>query len=182
MEERGPLAGLRGVLPAVPGVGPSSKPKAYSLKLQASEDQQSSAALLEQMLAEEIHPKPVSTQKVVLTQRLLRWANCHLSVYLAVIVGNGTHISPIPNSVPFETSAALDYIRDTLPANAPVLMVFDYEAALAGELEASAAPLVDLMLTLKAPRLSLLSSTPTGSGLAERFMRTLQADREYRTQ
>lgn len=178
MEERGPLAGLRGVLPAVPGVGPSSKPKAYSIKLQASEDQQANATLLEQMLAEEIHPKPVGAQKVVLTQRLLRWA-ISILLLLAVIVGNGTRINPIPTGVPLETSAALDYIRNTLPANAPVLLIFDYEAALAGELEASAAPLVDLMLTLKAPRLSLLASTPTGSGLAERFMRTLQTDREY---
>lgn len=178
MEERGPLAGLRGVLPAVPGVGPSSKPKAYSIKLQASEDQQANATLLEQMLAEEIHPKPVGAQKVVLTQRLLRWVIAAL-LLLAVIIGNGTRINPIPTNVPLETSAALDYIRNILPANAPVLLIFDYEAALAGELEASAAPLADLMLTLKAPRLSLLASTPTGSGLAERFMRILQTDREY---
>jgi hypothetical protein len=130
------------------------------------------------MLAEEIHPKPVGAQKVVLTQRLLRWVIVAL-LLLAVIVGNGTRSNPIPTGVPLETSAALDYIRNTLPANAPVLLVFDYEAALAGELEASAAPLVDLMLTLKAPRLSLLASTPTGSGLAERFMRILQTDREY---
>ncbi len=178
LEERGPLAGLRGVLPAMPGVGPSSKPKAYSIKLQASEDQQSSAALLEQMLAEEIHPKPVSTQKTVLSQRLLRWAIAVL-LLLAVIVGNGTRINPISTNVPLETSAALKYIQETLPADAPVLVIFDYEAALAGELEATAAPLVDQMLTFKHPRLSLLSSTPMGTGLAERFMKLLQTDREY---
>jgi len=172
MEEKGPLAGLRGVLPAVPGVGPSSKPKAYSLKLQASADQQANATMLEQMLAEEIHPKPVSTQKVVQTQRFLRWA---IAVLLLIVVGgtvfSGMQINPIPATVPPETSAVLDYVKGGLPANAPVLLIFDYEPALAGEMEASAAPLVDLMLTLKAPRLSLLASTPTGSGLAERFIK-----------
>ena len=178
MEEKGPLAGLRGVLPAVPGVGPSSTPKAYSLKLQASDDQQANASMLEQMLAEEIHPKPVSTQKMMLTQRLLRWVIAILLV-LVVVVGNGTQINPIPTSAPLETSAALKYIQDTLPANAPVLLIFDYEAALAGELEASAAPLVDLMLTLKAPRLSLLSSTPTGSGLAEHFIKPFTTSHKY---
>jgi hypothetical protein len=86
-------------------------------------------------------------------------------------VFSGMQINPIPASVPPETSAVLDYVKGGLPANAPVLLVFDYEPALAGEMEASAAPLVDLMLTLKAPRLSLLASTPTGSGLAERFIR-----------
>jgi hypothetical protein len=171
MEQRGPLAGLRGVLPAVPGVGPTSKPKAFSIKLQASEDQQSSAALLEQMLAEEISPKPISARKVVLTQRLLRWVITIL--LLLVIVGtvfSGTQINPMPTSVPVETLAALNYIQNSLPADAPVLLIFDYQASLSGEVEAAAAPLVDRMLTLKHPRLTLLSSTPVGSGLAERFI------------
>jgi hypothetical protein len=180
VEERGPLAGLRGVLPAMPGVGPSSKPRAYSIKLQASEDQQSSAALLEKMLAEEVNPKAVTTQKVLLTQRLLRLAITILFVSIvAAIFFSGTTINPISTSVPPETKAALDYVQMSLPANAPVLLVFDYEAARAGELEAVAVPMVDQMLTLKTPRLSLISSTPTGSGLSERFMNLLQVDREF---
>lgn len=171
MEQRGPLAGLRGVLPAVPGVGPSSKPKAFSIKLRASEDQQSSAALLEQMLAEEISPKPVSTPKMVLTQRLLRWAITILILLVtAGAVFSGTQINPMPTSAPAETSAALNYIQNSLPADAPVLLIFDYQASLSGELEAAAAPFVDHMLTLKHPHLTLLSSTPVASGLAERFI------------
>jgi hypothetical protein len=180
MEERGPLAGLRGVLPAVPGIGPSSKPKAYSLKLQASEDQQTNAAMLEKMLAEEVNPKPVAAQKVVLSQRILRWL---IAFLLVLIVGLSVfyspQVNPVPTSVSPETSDALIYIQNALPANAPVLLVFDYQAARAGELEAAAAPLVDQMLTLKSPRLSLLASTPTGSGLAERFMAILLADRTF---
>jgi len=179
LEDKGPLAGLRGVLPAFPGVGPSSKPKAYSLKLEASEDQQSSAAMLEQMLAEEIHPKPITTQQVVLTQRLLRWIMAFL---ILLVVGGtvftGTQINEIPAGAPRETSAALSYIQ-ALPSNVPVLLIFDYEAAQAGELEAAAAPLVDHMLTLKAPRLSLISSTPIGAGMAERFMENTQAGHNY---
>ncbi len=180
MEQHGPLAGLRGVLPAVAGAGLSSKPKAHSLKLLASEDQLSNAAMLEKMLAEEVTPEPAATQKMVLTQRILRWLIAALLILVVgVTVYYNPQINPIPTSVPLETSVALDYIKNTLPANAPVLLVFDYEAARAGELEAAAAPLVDQMLTLKSPRLSLLSSTPTGSGLAERFMQILQTDREY---
>jgi len=180
VEEKGPLAGLRGVLPAMPGVGPSSKPKAYAIKLQASEEQQSSAAMLEQMLASEINPEPIITQKVVGTQRFLRWI---IAVLLLLVVGGtvftGTQMNPMPVGAPPETSAAIRYIQEGLPADAPVLMIFDYEAALSGELEATAAPFVDHMLLLKHPRLTFVSSTSTGAGLAERFMRDTQSDHNY---
>lgn len=180
VEEKGPLAGLRGVLPAVPGVGPTSKPKAYSIKLQASEEQQSNAAKLEQLLAAETQPKPITTQPVVISQRFLRWI---IAIVLLLAVGGsvltGTQINPLPTGFPPETFAVLNYVQGNLPADAPVLLIFDYDAALAGELEVAAAPLVDQMLTLKHPRLSLISSTPLGAGLAESFMKILLTDREY---
>ena len=172
MEETGPLAGLRGVLPAVPGVGPSSVPKAYSIKLRASEDQQSGASMLEQMLATEINPKPITTQPIMLSQRFLRWI---IAIVLLVVVGGslftGTQMNFVPLNVSPEVKAFLeDFVQGSLPTEAPVLLIFDYNAALAGELEAAAAPLVDYMVLQKAPRLSLISSTPTGPGLAEHFM------------
>jgi hypothetical protein len=172
VEETGPLAGLRGVLPAVPGVGPSSVPKAYSIKLRASEDQQSGASMLEQMLATEINPKPITTQPIMLAQRFLRWI---IAVVLLVVVGGlvftGTQMNFVPLNVSPDIKAFLDdFVQGSLPTEAPVLMIFDYNAALAGELESAAAPLVDYMVLQKAPRLSLISSTPTGPGLAEHFM------------
>ena len=172
IEEQGPLAGLRGVLPAMPGVRPTSIPEAYSIKLQASEDQQTSAAMLNQMLAAEVHPEPSTTQLIALPQRFLRWI---ISIVLFLVIGGsvftGMQINPIPSGVPLATKAFLeDYVQGSLPADAPVLLIFDYEAALAGELDAAAAPLIDYMILQKAPRLSLISSTATGPGLAERFM------------
>jgi len=180
IEEQGPLAGLRGVLPAVPSVGPSRAPKAYAIKLQASAEQQANATLLERLLAEELHPKPVSTQKVVSTQRILRWV---ITALVILVVGgtvfSGTQINQMPTSAPLETSAALTYIQSSLPTDAPVLLIFDYEAAFADELEATAAPLIDHMLTIKAPRLSLIASTPTGTGLAEHLMALEQDGHNY---
>ena len=172
VEEEGPLAGLRGVLPAVPGVGPSSKPEAYSLKLQASDDQQANASMLEQMLAEEIHPRKIISQPVMLSQRLLRLI---MAVVLLLVVGvpvfSGTQISPLFSGVSPATGAFLkEYVPESLPANAPVLVIFDYDAALSGELEAVAAPLIDYMILQKAPRLALISTTPVGPGLAEQFI------------
>jgi hypothetical protein len=172
VEEKGPLAGLRGVLPPAPGALPSSKPKAYSLKLQTSEEQRTNAALLEQLLVGETYPRPMTTQTAAFSQRFLRQIIAFV-VLLAVIVPIffNTQNSPIPFSAPLETGAAKNVIDTTLPPDAPVLMVFDYEAALAGELEAAAAPLVDYMVLLKHPRLALVASTPVGAGLSERFMK-----------
>jgi hypothetical protein len=182
VEDQGPLAGLRGVLPAVPGVGPSSIPKAYSIKLQASEDQQSSAAMLEQLLAAETQPKPITTQPVMLSQRFLRWI---IAIVLLLVVGGsvftGIRMNPMPAGVSPDTKNFLDYVQVGLPADAPILLIFDYDPALSGELETAAAPLVDYLILQKAPRLSLIASTPTGSGLAEKFMKieNTQASQYY---
>ena len=179
-EERGPLAGLRGVLPLVPGVGPSSKPKTYSIKLQASEEQVTSAEMLEQMLEGEGSPKPIATKPVLLQQRFLRmgiFAILLLVVTLSLL--SGTEINSIPLDVTKETGQALSFVRDELVPDAPVLMIFDYDAAFASELEAAAAPLVDHMILLKHPRLALLATKPTGAGLSERFMQTTQPDQPF---
>ena len=182
LEEQGPLAGLRGVLPAVRGAGPSSKPKAYSIKLKASEDQQTSAALLEEMLAKEINPKPINTQPVILTQRIQRWGITFLlGVTIFGTIFAGTQIIPMPTTAPFETSAAMRYIQEDMPADAPILIIFDYDAALAAEMEAVAGPIVDHMLLLKQPRMGLVSSNPIGSALAERFMAFPQANHNYQS-
>ena len=55
-EHESPLAGLRGVIPIAP-IGSSQRPKAISLKLQASTEQQAGASLLEQLLADEATPR-----------------------------------------------------------------------------------------------------------------------------
>ncbi|MFZ5821706.1 MAG: hypothetical protein ACOYYJ_17550 [Chloroflexota bacterium] len=171
VEQKGPLAGLRGVLPPALDALPSSKPKAYSLKLQTSEEQRANAALLEQLLVGETYPRPMMTQATVFSQRILRQIIA-LVVLLAVVVPIflNTQNSPVPFSAPLETSAAKDVIDANLQPDALVLMVFDYEAALAGELEAAAAPLVDYMVLLKHPRLAFVSTTPVGAGLSERFI------------
>jgi hypothetical protein len=52
-----------------------------------------------------------------------------------------------------------------------VLVAFDYEPALSGELEAVAAPIMDHLLEKGAP-LALISTSPTGPALAEQFLKT----------
>lgn len=180
-EREGPLAGLQGVLPAVPGMIPSGKPKAHAIRLQATEGQQAHAALLEQIIAAESTPQPITTPPFVLSQRVLRWAIAALIVLLvSAMLFSGSRALPMPVALPLETRAAFQVI-ERLPPNAAVLLVFDYEPALAGEMEAAAAPLVDNMLTLRGPRLTLLSTSPTGAALAERFLARTQAGHGYQS-
>ncbi len=180
LEERGPLAGLHGVLPAIPGAAaPSSKPKSHSIKLDATEQQQAHAVLLENILAAETSPIPMRSISLLRTQRLLRWV---LSLVILVVVGSviftGTRGFPLPGGVPNETNQAIQAV-DAVPEGAPVLLIFDYQPATVGEMEATGASLLDHLLLLKHPQLALLSTSPTGSALAERFMSTVLASRAY---
>jgi hypothetical protein len=171
LESRGALAGLQGVLPSVPGFTPTSKPKPYSIRLQASEEQQAHAALLEQILAAETAPVPIASYSAMRASRGLRWFLTFV-IFAAVISGLLMRNAPIfsmPLGVPREVGGALDVSR-SIPEGAPVLVAFDYEASRTGEMEVAAAPFFDQMILLKHPRLTFISTDETGSILAERFI------------
>jgi len=171
LETRGALAGLQGVLPAAPGYAPTSKPKAYSIKLLANEEQLSQAALLEQILSAETSPVPIDAYSMPGTSRILRWSLAVLLfVLLTTLLLMQTRFFALPDSVyvPQEFGSALAAIQ-SIPQDAPVLAVFDYEPARAGEIESAVVPIFD-MLMLRRSRLTFLSTTETGSILAERLI------------
>ena len=177
LETEGPLAGLHGVLPAVAYAGASSKPKPLAFKLQTDDEQQTQAALLEQVLAAEARPEPMVTPARISSQRILRIV-IGVLLLAAVVVGVvlGTQIFPMPLGRPAETMAAFNAVDAVIPPDAPVLVIFDYEPALAGEMEAAAAPLLDHLLVKQHPRLALLSTSPTGAALAARMFSGPLAD------
>ena len=180
LEENGPLAGLRGVLPAAGGLIQPGKPKVQAIRLQSSEAQQSSAALLEQMLAAETQAKPLRGGGRLVSQRVLRWIISAMLILLVTFtLLGGSQSVPLPAALPEESNMLLPVI-DLLAEGAPVLMIFDYEPALAGEMEAAAAPFVDRVLGLRRPRVTILSTSPTGAALAERFMAATQSRHNYR--
>jgi hypothetical protein len=171
LETRGALAGLQGVLPAAPNYAPSSKPKAHSIRLQASEEQLSHAALLEQILSAETSPVPIGSFSGVGPSRALRWTLAViLFVALTLILGMGIMVFPLPNSinVPLEVGGAITTVQ-SIPENMPVLAVFDYEPSRAGEVELVAVPIFDQLL-MKHTRLTFISTTETGALLAERLI------------
>jgi hypothetical protein len=169
-ELSGPLTGLRGVLPAGPGLGLLRKPPAYSSKLQVSDGQQRYAASLEQLVAGETHPHVVKSLRQP-SNRIWRWCIA-LLLFLAAGLpfASGVNFAPATLLLSSDKGASANII-DGLAETTPVLVAFDYDPALSGELEAVAAPLMDHMLNKGTP-LALISTSPTGPALAENFLKT----------
>jgi hypothetical protein len=189
LETRGALSGLHGVLPAVPGYAPSSKPRVYSIKLQATQEQQSHAALLEQILAAEAEPVPITSFSPLRASRSLRWV---LSVMVITLVFMGTSFDlpvfatpSLPAEFNMRGEIRRNELRDALTfaqnvtVDAPVLVAMDYQPARAGEMEAAAAPMFDQMMVLRHPRLIFISTDETGALMAERFISGALAERGY---
>jgi len=172
-EQNGPLAGLRGVLPAVPGLGPLRKPPAYATKLQASETQQRYADSLEKLVYAENSPHAIrSTLRI--SGHLLRWVIV-LLLFLAVglPIVTGAQVVPPTSLPPVEEVQATYTLIGQLAPSSQVLVVFDYEPALSGELEAAAQNVVGQLISTGA-LLTFISTSPTGPALADHFLQTTQ--------
>jgi hypothetical protein len=168
-EREGPLAGFRGVIPAAP-IGSSRRPQPIPLKLQATDEQQASAALLEQLLLGETTARPHVSTPVVISQRMLRWVIAGLVwIVLGTVVFLRTQIMPVPASLPAHASEVTNVVMN-LSEDAPVLVVVDYDPALAGEMEAVSGPLLDQLVTQRHPHLSFIATSPNGTALVERLL------------
>ena len=170
-EREGPLAGLRGVIPLAP-IGSAQRPRALSLKLQATDEQQASASLVEQILAGESSAQPMKVSPFMSAQRALRWGLAGLFLLvLSAVIGLDRRFIPIIVSTP--QMAEISSLSNTilgLPDRAPVLVVMDYEPSLAGEMEATSGPLLDQLVALRTPTLVFVSTSPNGTGLVDRLL------------
>ena len=168
-ETEGPLAGLHGVIPIAP-LGSSRRPKPVSLMLQASDEQQASAILLEQILGSETSPRALITSSVVTSQQWLRWA---LTTLFLLVLSAGillrSQTMPVSATLPAHVSSVSSAVL-SIPANSKILVVIDYEPSLAGEMEAVGGPLLDQIVLLSQPNLSFVSTSPNGAALAERLL------------
>ena len=174
-ETEGPLAGLHGVIPIAP-TGSARRPKPVSLTLQASDEQQASAVLLEQILGSETSPRALITATVVASQQWLRWALSGLFLLLlSAVILLRSQIMPVSANLPVEVSGLSNAVM-SIPANSSILVVIDYEPSLAGELEAIGGPLLDQIVLLSQPTLSFVSTSPNGAGLVERLIVNTRID------
>jgi len=179
LESRGALAGLQGVLASVPGFTPTSKPKAYSIKLQASDEQMSHASLLEQILAAETEPVPIASYSTLRTSNPLRWFITFIIFLITVLpISARTQIFSLPLGRPQDLNGALQ-VAQSIPEGAPILVAMNYEPARVGEMEAAAAPMFDQMILLKHPHLTFIAANESGAMLAERFISGPLAGHNY---
>jgi hypothetical protein len=181
VETEGPLAGLHGVIP-IASIGSARRPKPVSLTLQTSNEQQASAVLLEQILGGETSPRTLISSTVVTSQQWLRWALSGLILLvLSAAILLRSQLMPVSVNLPGEVSGLSNAVI-SLPANSNILVVIDYEPSLAGELEVIGGPLLDQIVLLSQPRLSFVSTSPSGAALAERLMaiiKTNQPDAQH---
>ena len=168
-EKLGPLAGLSGVIPVAP-LTSMRKPKAFSLKLQASDEQQASAALLEEILGGETNPRALLTPSLMLSQHMLRWALSGLFLLvLGIIIGGRSQLMQVSAELPVGVSNLSNVVMN-IPDSSKVLVVIDYEPSLAGEMEAVSSPLLNQTVLLRHAVLSFVSTSPNGAALVERLM------------
>jgi hypothetical protein len=170
LEREGPLAGLKGVLPLA-AIGSLRRPRPIPLTLQASTEQQASAAIFEEILLGETTPRPVVSTPEMASQRTLRWVIAGLIIFiLSAMIFSGTQIMPVSPVLP-PAAGNIPNVVLSIAENAPVLVVVDYQPALAGEMEAVSGPLLDQLVQLRHPYLAFLATSPSGNVLVERLLR-----------
>ena len=170
VEREGPLAGFRGVIPVVQ-IGSSRRPQPIPLKLQATSEQQASAAIMEQILASETTPRAIPSAATFASQRMLRLTIAAvLLVVLSAAIFLRTQFLPVSPILPLDVDAASKTV-ELIPDNSAVLVVLDYQPSLAGEMEAVSGPLLNLLESLRHPSLSFISTSTNGPGLVSRLLR-----------
>ena len=165
VEQAGPLAGLRAVLPGQPAAAHYRKPPIYSLKLQVSEKQRAHAAMLENLLEEEKRYSTVKPSRMRASQRALRML---IGVLLIVIIllpllgfpQAGIKVGQIANVGAFYREI------EAVPAGASVLLAVDYAPGYSGEMRFAAKGVIQSLM-LHELRLATVSTQPTGAVLAE---------------
>jgi hypothetical protein len=178
VENEGPLAGLRSVLPVQTGMADTHLSKPYALKILANENQLEQAALLDKQLNSESTPRTAPERPKTLSIRPLRWiiaAVLLVAVLLPMILK--TSIFPVPSiSTSASPAGAFFTAVEGLGVSQPVLVVVDYQPGFAGELELAAVPVFRQLEKNKVP-LAFISTSPVGPFMAERLQK--RADPEY---
>ena len=176
-EEQGPLAGFYSVLPIPASLQDIRKPKMYSIKLQANENQRTQADLLEKLIRAEGQPKNAGQLKESVVLRPLRWvifAMLSLAVLLPAVLGSSWWPAPVLPAAaedPFNRFAAT---ISGLPEGAVLLVVTDYQPGFAGEMEQVAGPVM-VHLMHKNSRLAFLSTSTVSTELGERLVEQANA-------
>jgi hypothetical protein len=189
-ETEGPLAGIAGALPPAPMMGEMHGQPA-KLQYAISAEDQARAGVLKELLAQHaVAPASVEQYLVkgsAIQRRALRWTVAFL-IILALLVPIGfdlnqltglplmpsaTSLVPSPAVMPAVGSAAVTIAQVAqMPAGSKVLVVFDYDAAQAGELNRVAQALLQSP-ALRNAQLEVASLNPQGSAMAQSVLESV---------
>ncbi|HEX9676381.1 MAG TPA: hypothetical protein VGA07_10400 [Anaerolineales bacterium] len=177
VESAGPLAGLRGVLIAEPLVAMPRTATVGSMQLAVSERQYAQAELLHRMVEEE--GREVQASRRARPQlHFIRWAVAGVLLFATALpVLTGSPRFSLPSLEPRELGSLFTLI-DTLPAERPALLVFDYEPGYSGELDAVGEALIEQIMVRGMP-IATMTTRPTGSPLAMRVIDRLAPRHGY---
>lgn len=168
VETAGPLAGLRGALPAEVDLTSLRKPAVYSTQLEIMPEQQARVALLEEMLRDEKKERPTPASSMISPQYILRLLILGVLILAAIwALWAGSFESQGTSSVTTPPEVLNLRLRvEALAAGAPVLVAVDYEPGYSGEMRAAALAVLRHLVERNA-YLVFVSSTPSGPVLAE---------------
>ncbi|GAB4579865.1 MAG: hypothetical protein Fur0022_26040 [Anaerolineales bacterium] len=178
LERVGPLAGLRDLLTPEADIAKTVKPPSYSDVLQVSATQHANTQLLQALVEAENIPQPSTAPSPLSSQRVMRivFGVILIAILLFPLI-SGTEIVPLPLSVPQEIQNVAT-LSNGAPLDRPILVAFDYEPGLSGELEVATKALFDHWMDRGIP-LALVSTSPLGTGLGERQVAYLQSQILY---
>lgn len=171
-ERVGPLSGLSDVLPAEPHIVHFGSPARVIPTFELTEIQKNYAAMLRSQIQQEAQSTPAQRRTTADPQQILRWviAILLLAVVFAMVwIGPAFSLPlPDPQGMPAENLAVISLVNDLNPEDR-VLLAFEYQPGLSGELEAASAGLIQHLL-LRDAQLVLVSTQPVGPGLGETFL------------
>lgn len=167
-ESAGPLAGLSGVLTAASINVRTRKTPTQPIKLRVSENQRGHADLLQGLVESEDQAHPIPYRRGISTQNVLRWVII-LVLWGAVLwsVITNKQQAALPGYT--EEIAEVNRLINKIPTEERILIAFDYQPGLSAEMDAAASAVVEHLMQREL-YLTLVSTSPTGPILAERFI------------
>jgi hypothetical protein len=159
--------GLQGVISAQPSAIRPQKPPTYSIKLKVTDEQQDRLRMMEELLADEEKPKPLPSKSIITSRYIFRLiVSIVLLLPMIWMIVSSKQQTPVPQ--PADIPGVVDFSQriQAIPANAPVLVAFDYEAGFSGELNIAITNAISQLMK-KGAYLTLVSTSPSGPALAE---------------
>ncbi|MFU8771753.1 MAG: hypothetical protein ACNA8H_04950 [Anaerolineales bacterium] len=176
LESGGPLAGIWGALQPEADLASEGEPRGSSVVLSVSDNHRVHADLLQGMLQESEKPSPLPESREDSSHTPIRWVIAFILILSIIwtLIDNSNSQNPSSLAAPPEVISVFNLIN-RLSAQDRVLVAFEFEPGISPELDAAAAPIVDHLL-LRDAYLTLVSTSPTGPLLAERFLASTQSD------